>query len=307
MNKLLIITGPTATGKTALGLQISQKCSGEIISADSRQVYKYMDIGTGKDVGGAKFTKEEIFSFNKGTVGYYLVEGVRIWGLDIVEPGQDFSASDWVNYTREIISYLWKQGKLPIIVGGTGQYIKELLFPSPTLHLPPSESLRSANYSLRELQEMIQSLDPERWRAMNNSDRNNPRRLVRAVEVAKYGFKLRSGDNSVPIQEQMDADILIIGLWGPRKLLNERIDQRVEQRLLAGMEREREFLKQYTLPKTLGYNGETAEEWKLAEHRYAKRQIAYLRKFLPQTVWFDISVYDWQDKVWLKVQNWLAI
>jgi tRNA dimethylallyltransferase len=311
MSKLLIITGPTATGKTSLALEIAKKYDGEIISADSRQVYKYMDIGTGKDVSNSKF-KVQNSKLGDLAMGYYEVDGVKIWGLDIVKPDRQFSVSDWVNYTNKIIKDIWRRGRLPVIVGGTGQYIKELLRPSETLHIPPNRELRIMNYELSELQNKLQEINLGKWEKMNYSDKNNPRRLVRAIEVSLFrhpGGSETTDRISKKILSPfgLQNDILIIGLSAPREFLNERIDRRVEQRIAAGMEKERDFLKKYRLPKTLGYNGEGAQEWKIAEHQYAKRQMDYLQKFLPETVWFDISVSDWQRNLWPVIQKFLNI
>lgn len=268
MNKLLVITGPTATGKTALGLELVGKFDGEIISADSRQVYKHMDIGTGKDTGHFQ------------------------WGIDLVEPDKLYSVSDWVNYTRNVLE---KIKKLPIVVGGTGQYIKELLFPSETLHIPPDEELRSKNYELCELQDRLQKINLKKWDKMNESDRKNPRRLVRAIET--------TGKIASPAQRGRN-DTLIIGLTAPLEVLYQRIDRRVEERLAMGMEKEREKLKMYHLPNTIGYSGETAQEWKFAEHAYARRQLIYLRKYLPETLWLDITQENWRDKAYGIVEEW---
>jgi tRNA dimethylallyltransferase len=268
--KLLVITGPTATGKTALGLELAERFGGEIISADSRQVYKGMDIGTGKDT--------EHFQ----------------WGIDLVPPDKLYSVSDWVNYTQNVLA---KIEKLPIMVGGTGQYIKELLYPSETLHIPPDPELRKRlfNCSIVQLQEELQKINPDKWEAMNNSDRNNPRRLVRAIEITG---KRDSGPG------QNDLDALVIGLTAPFEVLYQRIDQRVEQRMAMGMEKEREKLKIYNLPNTIGYNGETPEQWQAAEHAYARRQLAYLHKYLPETRWLDITETDWQAKAYGIVKEW---
>lgn len=274
VNPLLIIIGPTASGKTALGLELAKKYNGEILSADSRQVYKYMNIGTGKDL--------ENFQ----------------WGLDLVEPDQQFNVSDFVNYANKVLDDIWKRGKLPIIVGGTGLYIKELLIPSQTLHISPNQELRSRNYKLNELQQMLQEKDLEKWEKMNESDRKNPRRLIRAIEVA--------GQISSP-PSTLHSDTLIVGLKAPLEFLYQRIDKRVEERLAMGMADERIKLSKYKLVNTIGYRNETPEEWKLAEHQYAKRQLDYMEKFLPQTVWFDITTKNWKDEVCLTIKNTLNI
>jgi tRNA dimethylallyltransferase len=278
MNKLLIIPGPTATGKSSLGHKLANELNGEVISADSRQVYKYMDIGTGKDL--------ENFE----------------WGIDLVEPGEDFSASQWVKYAQKVLNDIWSRNKLPIIVGGTGLYIKELLNPSETLHIPPNYELRSMNYGLIELQEMLKKKDLTKWERMNNSDRNNPRRLVRAIEVAENVIARNEMTKQSSGRSPRFArdDTLVIGLTASQSVLFKRIDQRVEDRIKLGVKKEWEKLKKYRLPKTLGYYHDNVDDWKAQEHAYAKRQLDYMKKYLPQTVWFDISspnvinyVHDW--------------
>lgn len=259
MNKLLIITGPTATGKTKLGVELAEKFNGEIISADSRQVYKYTDIGTGKN--------KDYFQ----------------WGINLVLPDEKFSVSDWVKYANETLKNIWSRNKLPIVVGGTGQYIKELLYPSETLHVPPNKELRSKNYELRELQNWLQKINLEKWESMNGSDRKNPRRLIRAIEISKNKKILE------PSRMTID-DYLIIGLTAPQKILNERIDRRVEKRIKLGMAEEKEKLaKMGYFPDAFGYKETSVEEWKNHEHQYAKKQLAYLQKYLPEIKWFDVN------------------
>ena len=277
VKKLLVITGPTATGKTDLGLELAEKFNGEIISADSRQVYRGMDIGTGKDIKHFQ------------------------WGLDLVNPGEPFSVSDWVIYARKVIKDIYSRNKLPVVVGGTGQYIKELLDPSETLHLLPNQELRSKNYGLVELQELLQEKDMARWERMNESDRKNPRRLVRAIEVARTSREMRK-----PVQHDTYG-VLIIGLTAPYAEIYKRIDARVEARLKAGIEKEREKLAKFNLPDTFGYKDQTVQEWKFSEHAYARRQMSYLKKFLPKTIWFDITTKNWKNEVCLMVENTVNI
>ena len=280
MNKILIVIGPTASGKTALGLELAKKFNGEILSADSRQVYKYMDIGTGKDLKNFQ------------------------WGLDLVEPNKQFNVSDFVNYASKILADIWKRGKLPIIVGGTGLYIKELLEPSQTLHIKPDEKLRKklSKYTLQNLQKELQEKDLKKWERMNESDRKNPRRLIRAIEVAGK----KTADSIASLQND-GYDTLIIGLKAPLEFLYQRIDKRVEERMAMGMAEERKKLSKYKLINTIGYHNETAQEWKFAEHAYAKRQSDYMKKFLPKTVWFDITTKNWKNEVCLTIKNTLNI
>lgn len=262
VKRLLIITGPTATGKTKLGVELAEKFDGEIISADSRQVYKYLDIGTGKDLKHFQ------------------------WGIDLVLPNEQFSVSDWVEYVNKILKNIWRRNKLPIVVGGTGQYIKELLYPSPTLHIKPNQKLRNKllNCSIVELQNKLQEVDKNKWEMMNDSDRKNPRRLIRAIEVGLKKVHPLKKD------EPFLDDVLLIGLTAPLKILNERIDRRVEERIKLGIEEEKKKLAGMGyFPDAFGYKETSVAEWKNHEHQYAKKQLAYLKKYLPEIKWFDVQ------------------
>jgi tRNA dimethylallyltransferase len=165
MKKVLIICGPTATGKTTLAARLAKKFKGELISADSRQVYKGMDIVTGKDKP----------------------QGVIIHGLDLVKPDQEFSAAHFVKVASTLINQISKRKKLAIIVGGTGLYLDSLINPPQTLTIKPNWSLRKKleQKSIHYLQQQLKKLNPSKWRQMNHSDRLNPRRLIRAIEVEK--------------------------------------------------------------------------------------------------------------------------
>ncbi|PIS09472.1 tRNA (adenosine(37)-N6)-dimethylallyltransferase MiaA, partial [Candidatus Beckwithbacteria bacterium CG10_big_fil_rev_8_21_14_0_10_34_10] len=212
MKRLLIITGPTASGKTKLGVRLAQMFNGELISADSRQVYKLMDIGTGKD----------------------LPLPVPIWGLDLVKPDQEFSVADWFKVAQKKIFELWKKDKLPIIVGGTGFYLKALINGFDSLGVEPDYKLRRRleKMSLGELQEKLSQVYSQRYEEMNQSDKNNPRRLIRAIEVVQT-LKKKSGFKSIKADK-----LLLIGLKAQKKYLYQKIDQRVEKRIRAGSEKE---------------------------------------------------------------------
>ncbi|MBI3558915.1 tRNA dimethylallyltransferase [Candidatus Gottesmanbacteria bacterium] len=277
VKRLLVITGPTATGKTKLGVELAEEFSGEIISADSRQVYKYLDIGTGKDLKHWQ------------------------WGVDLVLPNEPFSVADWVKYTIKVVRDVWKREKLPIIVGGTGQYIKELLHPSETLNIPPNEELRSklSSYQVIKLQEELQKLDKNKWESMNDSDKKNPRRLIRAIEIQKSKFKNQNYNLKLK-----NFDYLAIGLTAPLEYLYKKIDERVEERIKLGMEEEREKLKKMGyFPDAFGYKETSVGEWKNHERQYAKRQLAYLKKYLPEIEWFDVS-HDYSSEICQILSRW---
>ena len=138
MNKLLVICGPTSTGKTTLAVDLAKKFNGELISADSRQVYKGMDIGTGKDL--PKGAKIKLPWFQK--YGYYELNGVKIWGYDLAAPRHEFNVAQYIKFAERLISDISKRGKTPILVGGTGLYIKAVIDGISTASIPKNNLLR---------------------------------------------------------------------------------------------------------------------------------------------------------------------
>ena len=198
MTKVLIIFGPTATGKTQLALQLTRKFQGELISADSRQVYKGLDIGTGK---------LSIQQLNNSTIkqfkGYWIVDGIKIHGFDLVdppshEPGSKkfpepgsrlgtFTVADFLEFAHTSMIRIIEVNRLPIIVGGTGFYIKALTEGVGSIGIPADQKLRKKleKMSADELYQKLLDADPHRAASMNQSDRANPRRLIRAIEIAQ--------------------------------------------------------------------------------------------------------------------------
>src|SRR5581483_537761 len=157
MNKLLVILGPTATGKTDLALSLTQKLNGELIACDSRQVYIGLDIGTGKMPGKIKDQKLKI----RKSRGYWEINGKKVWMYDVVSSRKQYSVADYVKATEKIIKDITNRGELPIVVGGTGLYLRALLNGLDSSH--------SANNTLRkkleksgveELQKKLSSLSP---------------------------------------------------------------------------------------------------------------------------------------------------
>ena len=277
--KLLIICGPTATGKTELAVQLAKKFNGELVSADSRQVYRGMDIGTGKD-------REKI--------------DVPIWLYDVVNPDEEFSVSHYTKLAKHAIADISKRKKLPIIVGGTGLYIQALVEPFETTDIPPDTKLRE-KLAMASVEEMQSMLDPKILRSMNESDRQNPRRLMRKLEIAS---SLQKNLQEKPLKEK--NNILMIGLTAPMPILYRRIDERVDQRLRQGMANEvRLLVKRYgrNVPamSALGYR--SLEHWKRDEHRLAKRQMTWFKK-QAHIVWFDVVDAGLRSKVAEAVRAW---
>jgi len=284
MKKLLVICGPTAIGKTRLALYLAKVFNGELISADSRQVYQGMDIGTGKEWG----------------------QGVKIWGYDLIEPTRKFSAAQYAKYAKGVIKRIWQKNKLPILVGGTGFYIEAVTAGFETLDVGRNKKLRATlkNKSAHELFTILANLDPRKARSLNISDRQNPRRLIRAIEVAQV--------RKVPKEkEPFKADVLWIGLTAPREFLREKITKRVEERIKRGFAKEVEFLKRRGFwegaPKaTLGYREwPDINKWKIEEFKYAKRQMTWFRHN-KEIKWFAITQKSLAKEVEKMVKKWYS-
>ena len=265
MNKLLVICGPTATGKTALAATLAKKFNGELLSADSRQVYRGMDICTGKDR-----------------------PDVPIWLYDVVNPDEEFRVSQCVKLARVAIFDIQKRNKLPIVVGGTGLYIKALINPFDTIDVPPNMRLRKKlqTMSVRELQTVTVRGN------MNQSDWNNPRRLIRKIEIAsspKTGLR----------GESLKAfDYLMIGLTAPLPILYRRIDKRFAGRMRAGLAGETasllaRFRRDLPSMSAIGLN----------EHAYARRQLTWFKK-QKGIHWFDVTDRQMSNKVAALVGAW---
>ncbi|MGB9637483.1 MAG: tRNA (adenosine(37)-N6)-dimethylallyltransferase MiaA [Microgenomates group bacterium] len=321
MDKLLIICGPTATGKTKLGISLAKEFNGEIVSADSRQVYRGMDVGTGKDLGESTIYNVQ-FTIKDFRIGYYKIDGVKVWLLDVVNPDYKFNVADYKKCADLVIDDILRRGKLPIVVGGTGFYIKAVLEGIGTMGIEPDWELRErlSHCSIASLLEILTKLDPERIQRMSESDRKNPRRLIRAIEIARKG-KGQSAKCKVTV-ESSKLDTLFIGLTAPNKILYKKIDQRVEERMNMGLEDEIRGLlaKGYNfansaLGTTLAYRewqeyfegkktkDEVIQNWKFDEHEYSRRQMTWFRRD-SRINWFDITDETFREKVEKLVGNW---
>lgn len=312
MKKVLVIVGPTAIGKTDLGIYFAKKINGEIISCDSRQVYKGLDIGTGK-------LPNKNSNFIKGD-GWWEIDGVKIWIYDVTDINTRLSVYDYIKNAHVVLNDILDRKKLPIIVGGTGLYLKALIYGLPNLSVAINEELRKKldKLPLDKLQERLKNLSISLWSSLNNSDKNNKRRLIRKIELMDTKPDI-SNFNKSKIAE---LNILKIGLIAPRQVLNKRIDSRVKLRLAQGMVDEVENLLQsgikYERLRELGLEYSIIADYIMAEtknydmlvktlnakiHQYAKRQLTWFKKE-EGTNWFDISKKKWQKNLEKLVLDW---
>lgn len=318
MNKLLVVCGPTATGKTTLAISLAKKFNGEIVSADSRQVFKGLNIGTGKDLPkGAKMKYLWIKKF-----GYYEIGGVKVWGYDLADPRHSFSVSQYIKYTERIIADIVKRGKLPILVGGTGLYIKGVIDGIPTADIPVSNRLRKSlnEKPASELFELLAKMDPIKAAAMNASDKKNPRRLVRAVEIATWHVTHEKDGHEVkPLKNKWN--VLQIGLMAENSYLDRKIEQRVSERFrerlkneIAGLLKNHVDWKMQSM-SSMGYGqwqdffeGKKSEmdvirTWESEEKKYVRRQMVWFKKD-KRIEWFDITDKNYPENVEKNVARW---
>lgn len=294
--KIVVIVGPTASGKTSLSIEIAKKFDGEIISADSRQVYKGLDIGT------AKVTEEEMQS-----VPHHLI--------DVVDVTTTYSAADFKQDAAAAIADVTARDKLPIIAGGTFFYIDTLLERIQLPNVPPDQELRSYFEDLDSgtLYSQLEKLDPKRALTV---DANNKRRLVRALEIAYTAGKVPRPNNA---KKESPYNSLMIGIEVDREELRARFRERAAQWLDAGLREEvdgllaegvsrdrlREIGFEYTLTLSL-VDGEIDEEEFIERYvqknwQYAKRQMMWLRR--DKTIhWFR---RDETDKICREVRAFL--
>ena len=267
-NKVIAVVGPTASGKTAFAVDLAEKIGGEIISADSRLVYKGFDIGT------AKPTLDER-------------RGIPHYMIDIAEPEVDYSAGLYVHEAKRIIEDIQSRGKVPIIAGGTGLYINILLMNYDLPKVEPDYELRKALKLEEDLPAILAELDPETAQLIDKNDR---KKLIRAIEIVKTTGK--------PIQRRKnnpEYEIEWIGLNFPRDVLYDRINRRVDLMFEAGLIDETKNLLQKhgripNLLYTIGYQeviqyldgvltlDEAVDKLKQNTRRYAKRQLTWFRK-----------------------------
>lgn len=312
MQKLLVICGATATGKTAAGVQLAKKFDGEILSADSRQVYKGLDCIAGKDI--PKGQKPVVID----NLATYAIENIPIWLYDLVNIYEQCSVSVYARAGKKAISIIAQRNKkLPIVVGGTGLYISSLIRAIDTIDIPQNTVLRTEleKEDVENLQTRLQKIDSQKLFSMNHSDRQNPRRLIRAIEVGVW----KATHNTLKIVKPM-FDVLYIGLKSDQASQRERIRLRVIDRMNSCAVQEAEkFIqiidKRMPSYSTLGLSllfsylhgdltkEEVVDQWTKDEYAYAKRQETWFRKE-KDIVWFDIANSQFTHSIEKLVGEW---
>jgi len=271
--KVIAIVGPTASGKTSYAIKLAQECGGEIISADSRLVYK------GFDTACAKPTLEER-------------HGIPHYMIDVVTPDTEYSGGLYAEEARKLIADILNRGKVPIVAGGTGLYIRLLLENYIMPKVEPDWNLRETlnNLPAEDLYQKLQSLDDEGAQMINANDK---KKIIRAIEIVRATGKQLSEVRGV--DDNSEFDVQWIGRNYPRDVLYKRINDRVEMMIEQGIvEETQQLLKKYgripNLIYTIGYQeiiayldgsltfGEAIEKLKQNTRRYAKRQLTWFRQ-----------------------------
>ena len=294
--QILVIVGPTAVGKSALAVRLAKKFNGEVISADSRQVYRGLNIGTGKII------KKEM-------------RGVPHHLLDVAEPNKQFSAADFVRLGRAVITDIMARGRTPIICGGTGFYISALLGEISLSSTPPNPKLRARllKKSAAALFAILKKLNPAQAKKI---DLNNPCRLIRAIEIASYLYKhknLAEKQHTLTLSDsnklvyptwELNSQVIKIGMTLPPEKLKEKIRTRLLAQIKTGMVAEAKHLHKNSLSwkrmEELGLEyrylsrflrgkiskNEMVEKLVTEIWRYAKRQMTWFKR--DKTIrWFN--------------------
>ncbi|MBT2642354.1 tRNA (adenosine(37)-N6)-dimethylallyltransferase MiaA [Bacillus sp. ISL-41] len=302
--KLIVLIGPTAVGKTKLSIELAKKFNGEIISGDSMQIYKGMDIGT------AKITQEEM-------------EGIPHHLIDIKEPDESFSTAEFQELVRMKIDEISSRGKMPMIVGGTGLYIQSVIFDYQFTDAPSDPSFRrsleqAADENGQEfLHGKLKDADPE---SASRIHPNNVRRVIRALEIIHC-----TGKTAGELQENQSPELLydtaLIGLTMDREMLYNRINYRVDLMMKQGLLDEVQYFYEKGLRdcqsiQAIGYkelydyfDGKVPlelaiENLKQNSRRYAKRQLTWFRNKM-NVEWFDMSESKDAEKKFAEISKFI--
>ena len=300
---LITILGPTASGKTTLAARLAYEMHTEVISGDSRQVYRRMDLGTGKDLED------------------YVVEGIQVpyHLIDIVEPGTKYNVFEYQRDFLKVYEELRGEGKVPVLCGGTGLYLESVLRGYRLMPVPENEALRTAwaGKSLEELTEMLKSYK----QLHNTTDVDTPKRAIRAIEIEEYYRNHPAEGRDFP-----SIHALVVGIDIDRETRRRKISERLKQRLEHGMLDEiRDLLAEGIPAENLIYYGleykyltqyvigelayeEMYRKLEIAIHQFAKRQMTWFRGMERRGIqihWLEASS-PMEDKV-AQIRRWLLL
>lgn len=303
-----IILGPTSTGKTSLAIDLCKKLDRSIISADSRQIYKHMDIGTGKlPIQTAKSPKIKKNDKN------WIIDGVKIHGYDIATPGEYYSPTNYAKYAVTTIREEVSQNHDMLVVGGTGFYIDLITGRASTAGIKPDFKLRAKleQESTSTLVKTLTSLNPQK---VAEIDQNNPIRLIRAIEIEKASKK-----NPTPLPYLKDFDFKFIGLTASREVLYARADKWTENIWENGLIKETQSLLDMGFENTNPLKGliykdvvayirgdqkkdEAIQKCKYSLHAYIRRQQTWFKKN-KLIKWYDITKSNLGDTIYIELKN----
>lgn len=296
---------------------MAKEFNGELVAADSRQVYTCLDIGTGKYPSKIPLWGGDV----KRQKYYWEIDGVKIWMYDMVDPKTQYSAFDYVKDAMRVVEDISKRELLPIIVGGTGFYLRALIDGFSNLAIPVNQKLRREleKLNLEKLQNKLRLLSPGIWEELNESDRKNPRRLLRSIEcLSMYPY---ANKPQIPNLKSQNYNILKIGLAAPKPFLYEKINSRVLGWIKEGLIEEAltihkqglSFKRMDELGLEFKYlakylKGDINKESLIREiqastRRYAKRQLTWFKKE-KDIKWFDVSKNNWDALVEKLVSDW---
>jgi tRNA dimethylallyltransferase len=299
MHNITTIVGPTGTGKSQLGISLAQKYNGVILSADSRQVFKYADVGTNK----YPLPHNEITTLDKHD-GLWVVNGVNIYGYDVIAPDESFSVADYVEYGTDVIESIPEDRHI-FIVGGTGFYIDALLGKMPYSKVKPDQKLRTdlRTEITEQLQNRLTKLDFAFASKMNESDRNNPQRLIRYIELATHAGSVEEAKEFSRLKRSETYPK--IGLTADREVLDTRIEKWVKEIAGGELQKEVEQLLSKGYRDTPLLNGiiyqsmvehvlngvhleSTKEEISAQVKQYIRRQLTWFKRD-KSIRWVDVS------------------
>lgn len=295
--KVIVICGPTASGKTALSIELAKKIDGEIVSCDSMQIYKEMNIGT------AKPTIEEM-------------QGIKHYMIGIISPDERYSVADYKKDAKKAIKEILSKGKVPIVVGGTGLYIDSLIYEIEYQDIEFDKEYREylerkvEEKGLEELYNEAKEIDPE---AIEKISKNDKKRILRILEIYHATGENKTEQERKSRQKEVEYDYKVYALNMEREKLYDRINKRVDKMIEDGLIQEVEKIyKKYnefpTAMQGLGYKEvveylegnltkeEMIEKIKQETRRYAKRQLTWFRKN-KQTIWLDVGKNTIQNNI----------